>query len=154
MTTRGASSAYRSRTMNSSVPLAEDNRAEAAQSIVSTSSPGWYGRELATSVPVPRRALCTAPNARPISRRRGTSGKVRSVGSLTGDFDHFAAEGGLGPRGELEALVGERLRRLLAPVLPDLDQEGRSEEDPVPDHRQEERLDVVRGHVVPLLEQR
>ena len=49
-----------------------------AQSIASTSSPAWYGRELATSEPGPRRALRSVPNARPISRRRGTSGKVSS----------------------------------------------------------------------------
>ncbi len=78
ITTRGASSEKRSRTMNSSVPRAEDSRADAFQSIVSTSSPGWYGRELATSEPIPRRTLLTAPKASPISLRRGTSGKVSS----------------------------------------------------------------------------
>src|SRR5512134_434543 len=109
--------------MNSSVPCAADRRAEAAQSIASTSSPGWYGRELATSEPVPRRALCTAPNARPISRLRGTSGKVRSVAPLTRDVHDLAAERGLGPRSNLEALLHETRCRLLAAVLADLHEE-------------------------------
>src|SRR5919109_647619 len=140
--------------MNSSVPRAEESLAEAAQSIVSTSSPGWYGRELATSDPVPRRTLCTAPKARPISRRRGTSGKVRSVASLTGDLHDLAAESGLRPRSQLEALLDEARRRLLAPVLADLDQERGREEDPVSDHGQEQLLDVLGNHVVALLQQR
>ena len=55
---------------------AADRRADAFQSIASTSSPGRYGREPATSEPGPRRALRIAPNARPISRRRGASGNV------------------------------------------------------------------------------
>jgi hypothetical protein len=74
--TRGASSANRSRTMNSSSARAADRRADAAQSIQATWSPGRYSRELATSEPVPRRALRTPPKARPITRRRGTSGKT------------------------------------------------------------------------------
>ena len=57
----------------------DESLAEAAQSIESTSSPGRYGREPATSEPVPRRALCIAPNERPIRRRRGTSGNVSSA---------------------------------------------------------------------------
>ena len=55
MTTRGASSANRSRTMNSSRWRADESRAEAAQSIVWRLSPSWYGREPATSEPAPRR---------------------------------------------------------------------------------------------------
>src|SRR5947209_9737263 len=64
--------------MNSSLPCAAESFADAAQSIASTSSPGWYGREPATSLPIPRRALCIAPNATPITRRRAVSGQVRS----------------------------------------------------------------------------
>ena len=68
--------------MNSSLPRAEDRRADAPQSIMSTSSPGRYGLEPATSVPMPRRALCIAPKASPTSRRRGTSGKVSSRSAI------------------------------------------------------------------------
>src|SRR5919108_1573536 len=63
--------------MNSSVPWAAESFADAAQSIASTSSPGWYCRELATSDPLPRFALWALPKASPIRRRRGTSGKQR-----------------------------------------------------------------------------
>ena len=45
----------------------------------SMSSPGWYGREPATSEPSPRRALCSAPNGKPSTRRRGISGNVVAV---------------------------------------------------------------------------
>src|SRR5918992_4318908 len=79
--------------MNSSVSCAAESFADAAQSIVSKSSPGWYGLELATSEPLPRLALCALPKASPISRRRGTSGKLSSVGPLTvrlGEWDDFA----------------------------------------------------------------
>jgi hypothetical protein len=65
--------------MNSSVARAADKRADAAQSIVSTSSPGLYWREPATSDPVPRLELRIPPNERPISRRLGVSGKTTSV---------------------------------------------------------------------------
>jgi hypothetical protein len=54
--------------MNSSVPRADESRADAFQSIASTSSPGWYGRDPATSDPCPRRALVSPPNERPTSR--------------------------------------------------------------------------------------
>ena len=80
-TTRGASSAKRSRTTNSSFARAADSFAEAAQSIHATSSPGRYSRELATSEPMPRRALRTPPKASPITRLRGISGKVAAVTS-------------------------------------------------------------------------
>src|ERR671936_391330 len=61
---------------NSSAARAEERRADADQSIARTSSPGWYGREPATSEPLPRRALCIPPKDKPTSRRRGTSGKT------------------------------------------------------------------------------
>ena len=115
--------------MNSSVPYAEDSLAEAAQSIASKSSPGWYGRELATSEPFPRLALCALPKASPISRRRGTSGKLSSVGALTvhamlerHDFA-VAAERGLRSRGGGQTAGAEVLQRLLAADLADLDEE-------------------------------
>ena len=76
-----AASAKRSRTMNSSVPRAADSRADAAQSIQPTSSPGMYSRVLAMSEPTPRRALRTPPKASPITRRRGTSGKTVATGA-------------------------------------------------------------------------
>ncbi len=75
-TTRGASSAKCSLTTNSSDPRASESRADAYQSILSTSSPGWYGREPATSEPSPRRMLWSPPNGRPSTRRRGMSGNV------------------------------------------------------------------------------
>src|SRR5512144_994061 len=77
MTIFGASSAKRSRTTNSSEPRAVERRADAAQSMESMSSPGRYGRDPATSVPEPRRRLFIVPYESPITRRRGTSGKVR-----------------------------------------------------------------------------
>src|SRR5829696_5432692 len=138
--------------MNSSVPCAAESFADAAQSIASTSSPGWYGRELATSDPLPRLALCALPKARPISRRRGTSGKLSSVGPLTvreADDLAVAAQGCLRTRHRAEAARAEVLQRLRPPDLPQLDEEGRSEQDPVADHRQEEELDVFREDVVP-----
>ena len=79
-TTRGASSAKRSRTMNASSWRASESRADAAQSIACMSSPVWYGREPATSDPEPRRRLRIVPNERPTSRPRGTSGKVMRPG--------------------------------------------------------------------------
>ena len=72
-TTRGASSANFSRTMNSSVPRADDSRADAFQSIVSTSSPGRYGREPATSEPGPRRRSSAR---RRRGRRAGAAGEA------------------------------------------------------------------------------
>src|SRR5579862_5909925 len=78
-TTRGASSAYRSRTTNSSLPRAVDRRALARQSMVEIGSPRTYAREPATSVPWPRRRLGEPPNGRPESRYLGTSGKVLRV---------------------------------------------------------------------------
>jgi len=60
--TRGACSAKNSRTTNSSVPRASDNRAEAAQWMCAIRSPGRYGRVPATSSPVPRRELRRRPN--------------------------------------------------------------------------------------------
>ena len=58
---------------------ASESRADAYQSIRFTSSPGWYGREPATSDPWPRRWLCRPPNASPSTRRRWMSGKVAPV---------------------------------------------------------------------------
>src|ERR687897_3840057 len=89
--------------MNSSVPWAAESLADAAQSMASKASPGWYGRALAPSDPLPRLALCALPKASPISRRRGTSGKLSSVGPLImrrreGYDLAVAAERGLGPR--------------------------------------------------------
>src|SRR5687768_12565658 len=122
--------------MNSSVSWADDSFAEAAQSIASKSSPGWYGRELATSEPLPRLALCALPKASPISRRRGTSGKMCSVGPLTLRERHdlaVVAEGGLWPRDLRETAIAEVLQRLGSADLPDLDEEGGREQDPVTD---------------------
>src|SRR5262249_56727187 len=65
--------------MNSSEPCADDRRADDAQSIERASSPGRYGREPATSEPIPRRTLVIPPNGSPANRRRGASGKVSSV---------------------------------------------------------------------------
>jgi hypothetical protein len=77
--------------------------ADAAQSIDSNVSPGWYGLELATFEPCPRFALFTLPKASPTSRRRGVSGKVSSVGPLTDANDLAVAQGRLGPRSSFEA---------------------------------------------------
>ena len=75
----GACCARYSRTTNSSLPRAAESRAEAAQSIHATWSPGRYGREPTTSSPWPRRTLRRLPNETPTNRRRGTSGKVRAA---------------------------------------------------------------------------
>src|SRR5215207_1397336 len=143
--------------MNSSVPWAAESLADAAQSMASKSSPGWYGRELATSDPLPRLALCALPKASPISRRRGTSGKLSSVGPLTvrqGNDLAVVAERGLRSRDGGETASAEVVQRLDSTDLADLDEEGRREQDPVPDHRQEQELDVLGKHVVPPREQR
>ena len=65
MTTRGDSSAKRSRTMNASSLRAAERRADAAQSMPRIASPRRYGRDPATSDPGPRRELGVAPNASP-----------------------------------------------------------------------------------------
>src|SRR5918995_14716 len=142
--------------MNSSVPWAAESLADAAQSMASKSSPGWYGRELATSDPLPRLALCALPKASPISRRRGTSGKLSSVGPLTvrqGNDLAVVAERGLRSRHGGETPCAEVVQRLDSTDLADLDEEGRREQDPVPDHGQEQKLDVLGKHIVPPREQ-
>ncbi len=84
-----ASSAKWSRTTNSSVPRAVDSRADAAQSTSRIASPRRYGRELAISVPEPRRRLgLPATSSAPPSARRderedevAAPGHVPRVGS-------------------------------------------------------------------------
>src|SRR5919109_1181236 len=140
--------------MNSSVPWAAESFADAAQSIASTSSPGWYCRELATSDPLPRFALWALPKASTIRRRRGTSGKLSSVGALMALtvrqwYDlAVAAERTLRPRCRRETARPEVLQRRNSTDLPDLDQERRRKQDPVADHRKEQELDVLGEHVV------
>src|SRR5918992_2430541 len=143
--------------MNSSVSWAAESFAEAAQSIASTSSPGWYGRELATSDPLPRLALCALPKASPISGRRGTSGKLSSVGPLTVcEWDDLAvpAERCFGSRHRRHAPRAEVVESLLASHLADLDEERRREEDPVPEDGQEQQLNVLGQDVVAAREER
>src|SRR5436190_18197074 len=142
-TTRGASSAKRSRTMNSSLPRAAERRADAAQSIHPTSSPGRYSRVLATSEPTPRRAERTPPNARPITRRRGISGKT--ITTLNGRFRwdvQVDVEARL--RCALEAAGAHLEARRLETAVADLGEEARAEEDAVQEHGDEELLDVLR----------
>src|SRR5579862_9033060 len=95
-TTRGASSAYRSRTTNSSLPRAVERRALARQSIVEIGSPRTYAREPATSVPWPRRRLGEPPNGSPETRYLGTSGNVLRVraGTLSGNARRRRRQGG------------------------------------------------------------
>src|SRR5436190_14453139 len=141
--------------MNSSWSRAADRRADAFQSIVSTSSPGWYGREPAMSEPVPLRALCIAPNARPTRRRRGTSGNVcsRSMERRTALRDRWirgdgvCVPGRLRPRHPLEALAPEAGERVAPADRARLGEERGREDDAVPQHRQEEHLDVLRRDV-------
>jgi hypothetical protein len=71
ITTAGISSAWRSRTMNSSSSRADERRADAFQSMERKWSPGLYGRELAASARPPRRMLVAPPEVVPTSRRRG-----------------------------------------------------------------------------------
>src|SRR5207248_196864 len=126
-TTRGDSSAKCSRTTNSSLARAEESRAEAAQSILATSSPGSYGRVVATSDPSPRRALRIPPNASPGTRRRGTSGKTgpgtpRLAGVDRGRLG-LEVEVGARPRGEREGLGANLLRRRVPAPLARLGEE-------------------------------
>src|SRR5436190_20941509 len=145
-TTLGASSVKRSRVTNVSASRAAESRAEAAQSIDRTSSPGRYGREPATSEPSPRRALLVVPNARPISRRRTTSGNTGSrsaTKSVAAEEDDLAV-GQLGPRRVLEEGHAEPLDRGAPPELARLGEEQRREDDPVAEHGQEQPVDVLR----------
>src|SRR2546428_8989299 len=152
-TTRGASSAKRSRTMNSSVPRAADRRADAAQSIHPTSSPGRYSRVLATSEPTPRRALRTPPKASPITRRRGTSGKTvaklraRRRRDVEVDVEARLRRDLEAPRPHLEA-------RGLPAAVSELGEEARPEEDPVHEHRNEQLLHVFGRHVAARVQHR
>src|SRR5215210_5989899 len=138
--------------MNSADSRAAESFADAAQSMLPMSSPGWYGLELATSDPRPRRALCMLPKASPIRRRCGTSGKVSSVGPdmlrREGDDLSVTSERRLGPGSRGQTALPEVRLRLRPPDPADLDEEGRCEEDSMTQHRQEEHLDVLRKHVV------
>src|SRR5215210_2308983 len=144
--------------MKSADSRAAESFADAAQSMLPMSSPGWYGLELATSDPRPRRALCMLPKARPIRRRCGTSGKVSSVGPdmLRREGDDFSvtSERRLGPGRRGEAALAEVLLRLRAADPADLDEEGRREQDPMAEHRQEKHLDVLGQDVVASAEER
>src|SRR5579862_8223538 len=143
MVTRGASSAARSRTTNSSPPLADESRADANQSIVETGSPGSYGREPITSVPWPRRRLGKSPNGRPLRRRLGTSGNVRrSRADMRSPVPVRRRR-----RRELQTARADPAKRLLAAERAGLGEKRRGEQQAVPEHRQEEQLDVL-GHDV------
>src|SRR5688572_3673059 len=122
MMIRGASSAKRSRTTNSSRPRAVERRADAAQSIEPMSSPGRYGRDPATSVPAPRRTLRAVRTGSPATRGGGTSGEEspapgtrrRLFGALrsrrTALEERVFFRTGLGS--QLEAALAEGLDRL------------------------------------------
>ena len=112
-TTRGASSAKCSRTTNSSEPRASDSRADAYQSILSTSSPGWYGREpgdvRAETSPhavQPPERKAEHPPARDERERRRHCATAR-VGFVIG------LELGSRPRRDLHALLAEAIRSRL-----------------------------------------
>ena len=75
--TRGASSARRSRTMNSSSPLRPRAAPSRRQSIVETGSPGRYGARADHLVALAAAGAGSAPNGRPASGCRGTSGNAR-----------------------------------------------------------------------------
>src|SRR4249919_628231 len=166
--TLGASSAKRSRTTNSSDPRAVDSLADAAQSIESMSSPGRYGREPATSVPAPRRRLFIVPNERPMTRRRGTSGKVRRAPGTArySGLEVRPRPHGSDPVFEERILFGARLRgeleaaraKLLASLGPAPSTSARhaprSEDDAMDEHRSEQSLDVLGDHVAPAVEER
>src|SRR5215211_3744984 len=156
-TSRGASSAKRSRTMNSSTPRASESLADAAQSIAATSSPGTYGRDPATSDPRPRRTLRMPPNERPTIRRRWTSGNVRRDDGklfLRGRGERLGLELLARTRRHLEALDAELLCRRLPSGRACLCDEARREHDPVEEHRDEEPLDVAGRDVRPPRQER
>ena len=133
MTTRGASSAKRSRTMNASSWRASESRADAAQSIACMSSPVWYGREPATSEPEPRRRLRIVPNERPTSRPRGTSGNVMPAGRRRLRPFEQRILFGAGDRRAGEALAAEVLDRLRPARRPGPGEKPGTEDDPVRD---------------------
>src|SRR5581483_1151289 len=139
--------------MNSSEPRAAERRAEAAQSIQPTSSPGRYSRVLATSEPTPRRTLRTPPKASPTTRRRGTSGKTAatSAGARRRNVE-VDVEPRL--RRELEAAQAHVLRRGDPAAVADLGEEARPEEDPVQEHGDEQLLDVLGCHVATAVQDR
>src|SRR5215213_2490315 len=154
-TTRGPSSAYRSRTTKSSCPRADDTRADAAQSIERISSPRRYGRLPATSEPRPRRTLRIVPNVIPIRRRRGMRGKVgwppltssSTLGGAPALVDEDGVLVGARPRRELQALRAELLDRRRPPGGARARDERGREHDPVHEHRDEQPLDVLRHDV-------
>src|SRR4051812_39948305 len=138
------------------MPRAAESRADAPQSIARTSSPGRYAREPITSKPRPRRALRIEPNASPISRRRGTSGKVASpwANSASADRQDLGLRSRLRARRVLEAAPLQLVHRGRPPELPGLDEERRREDDAVADDRQEEVVHVVRHGVVASVDER
>ena len=130
--TRGASSAARSRTTNSSPPRAAESRAEANQSIVETGSPGSYGRD-ADHLACRGRGGGSADRRTVgrVSRRRGTSGNVRRSRA---DM-RSTVPVGRGRRRELEAARANPPERLLAAERARLGEEGSRQEQPVSEHR-------------------
>src|SRR3954453_9100386 len=129
--------------MNSSVPVADERRAEAGQSIACTSSPGRERREPATSEPRPRRALCIAPNESPIRRRRGTSVKTEPAARPASHAGEQRAVFGPRPRRDGEAGPLESLERLVQADYAHLREEARPDRHAVDEYHLEQPLDVL-----------
>src|SRR4051812_12731028 len=135
--------------MNSSLPRAAERRADAAQSIHATSSPARYSRVLAMSEPTPRRALRTPPKARPITRRRGTSGKTAATGLGARRCRDVEIDVEAGLRCFFEAAVANLARRRLPAAVADLREKARAEENAMEEHGHEQLLHVLRRDVAP-----
>ena len=141
--------------MNSSVPRAADSRAEAAQSIASMSSPRTYGREPATSVPTPRRPPWHRAERQPDQPTARDEGKDRRRGRSSGrGLLVIRLEDARRRRDAARARRAELGQRDVPAGAPGVRERLRREDDPVTEDRQEEVLDVDRGDVRAVVEER
>ena len=149
-TTRGASSAKRSRTMNSSVPRAAERRADAAQSI---QRDVVAGPVLARARDVGADAAARAAHAaegeadHPPSRDERED-RRHSTPSTAAGTSRSMSKPGFGAT--LEAARAHLEARRLPAAVADLGEEARPEEDAVQEHGHEQLLDVLRRHVAAL----
>ena len=90
--------------MNSSAPRASESFADAAQSILSMSSPGWYGREPATSEPEPAAHAVQAserePEHPPARDEREGGRHARRLTSATAAWSPAGKQGSGALRGQ------------------------------------------------------
>ena len=97
-----------------------------------------------TSLPWPRRRLVTSPNGSPISRRRGTSGKLRRPSRTELRADVLTApSAGAGGGASSQTARANLLERLVAAERAGLRVIGGCEQQPMSEHGQEQSLDVL-----------